>query len=323
MKTLLLAASCLFITGLNAQTLPYSFSVLNEPYQPLTDTISVNAGEIWDDPEYFMPIGFTIQVIDEAWTQMLITAPGSLVIGDFSADSIHVLIPVLEDICDVGLSTGTSSSPISYKVDGTPGEQIFKLEWSNVGFYDEYAASNTNFNTFSFQLWLYEGTNVIEYRFGPSAVKGSNLFQFGGPMSAICEDFVNGQNNEWQNLWYTSGVPASPTIELMDISNFKSIVPLNDLPPSGTVFHFGPLFVNQEEITAKGMKVFPTAADDEIWIQTPAHSDATAQLFDLGGKAIAQYRIQDGLQRIDVSQLPQGIYFIHIQGLGVQKFIKQ
>jgi hypothetical protein len=29
------------------------------------------------------------------------------------------------------------------------------------------------------------------------------------------------------------------------------------------------------------------------------------------------------LQRIDVSQLPKGIYFVHIQGLGVQKFIKQ
>jgi hypothetical protein len=142
-------------------------------------------------------------------------------------------------------------------------------------------------------------------------------------MSAICEDFVNGQNNEWQNLWYTSGVPASPTIELMDISNFKSIVPLNDLPPSGTVFHFGPLFVNQEEIVAKGMKVFPTAAEDELWIQTPAHSDATAQFFDLGGKAIAQYRIQDGLQQIDISQLPRGIYFVHIEGLGVQKFIKK
>ena len=116
MKTLLLAASCLFITGLNAQTLPYSFSVLNEPYQPLTDSISVNAGEIWDDPEYFMPIGFTVQVIDEAWSQVLITAPGALVIGDFTADSIHILMPILEDICDVEWSVlaAASAAPAAF-----------------------------------------------------------------------------------------------------------------------------------------------------------------------------------------------------------------
>jgi hypothetical protein len=323
MKTHLLALGVLISTITSAQQLPYSFSVLNEPYESLTDSISVSAGEIWDDPEYFAPIGFNIQVIDEVWNQLLVTAPGALCIGDFMADSIHLLIPVLEDICDVGLSTGTSGSPISYRVDGEPGSQIFKLEWANVGFYDEFAASNTNFNTFSFQLWLYEGTNVIEYRFGPSAIKGGNFFQFGGPMSCIGEDFANGQKNAWQNLWYTSNDPAAPTIEVMDPNDFNSVVPLTSLPNSGTVYHFGPLFVGTDEIETLGINIFPTLTDDKLWIEMSEQTTTTVEILDLSGKRIKQVQAQGPLHQLDVSDLSNGVYFVRIDGVGVKKFVKR
>lgn len=323
MKTYLLTLGLCASSFLSAQNLPYAFSVLNQPYEPLTDSISINAGEIWDDPEYFAPIGFNIQVIDEVWNQLLIVAPGSLCLGELTADSIHLLIPVLEDICDVGMSTGTSGSPISYRLDGEPGSQIFKLEWANVGFYGEYAESNTNFNTFSFQLWLHEGSNIIEYRFGPSAIKGGNFFQFGGPMSAIAEDFANGQKNAWQNLWYTSNDPANPTIELMDPNDFMSVVPLTGLPASGTVYHFAPLFVGTEEIETVGLNIFPTWADETIWIQTGTNTTIVADVIDLSGKRVMQESIQSPMHQINVSALPTGVYFIRIEGLGIKKFVKR
>ncbi len=323
MKTYLLTLGLCASSFLSAQNLPYAFSVLNQPYEPLTDSISINAGEIWDDPEYFAPIGFNIQVIDEVWNQLLIVAPGSLCLGDLTADSIHLLMPVLEDICDVGMSTGTSGSPISYRLDGEPGSQIFKLEWSNVGFYSEYDESNTNFNTFSFQLWLHEGSNIIEYRFGPSAIKGGNFFQFGGPMSAIAEDFANGQKNAWQNLWYTSNDPANPTIELMDPNDFMSVVPLTGLPASGTVYHFAPLFVGTEEIETIGLNIFPTWADETIWIQTGTNTTIVADVIDLSGKRVMQESIQSPMHQINVSALPTGVYFIRIEGLGIKKFVKR
>jgi hypothetical protein len=234
-----------------------------------------------------------------------------------------LLMPVLEDICDVGMSTGTSGSPISYRLDGEPGSQIFKLEWSNVGFYSEYAESNTNFNTFSFQLWLHEGSNIIEYRFGPSAIKGGNFFQFGGPMSAIAEDFANGQKNAWQNLWYTSNDPANPTIELMDPNDFMSVVPLTGLPASGTVYHFAPLFVGTEEIETVGLNIFPTWADETIWIQTGTNTTIVADVIDLSGKRVMQESIQSPMHQINVSALPTGVYFIRIEGLGIKKFVKR
>jgi Secretion system C-terminal sorting domain len=323
MKKFLFLLSLCFTQTFIAQNLPYSFNVLDEPYTPLTDSISISVGEIWDDPEYFVPIGFTIQVIDEAWSQLLITAPGALCIGDFQSDSIHLLIPVLEDICDVGLSTGVSGSPISYKVEGEPGSQIFKVEWSNVGFYEEYYQSNTNFNTFSFQLWLYEGTHVIEYRFGPSAVKGGNFFQFGGPMSCVGEDFVNGQKNAWQNLWYTSGDPQTPSIALMDPNDFMSVTPLTGLPASGTVYHFGPLFVGQEEIQTVGLKIFPTLVTDKLWIQTDEQKTQRMELLDISGQLVESHLLQNKLEHLDVSHLARGVYFVRIDGVGVQRFIKQ
>jgi Secretion system C-terminal sorting domain len=239
------------------------------------------------------------------------------------ADSIHLLLPVLEDICDVGLSNEVSGSPISYKVDGEPGQQIFKLEWSNAGFYGEYAESNTNFNTFSFQLWLYESSNVIEYRFGPSAIKGGNYYQFGGPMSGICEDFANGKKNAWQNLWYTSGEPTNPAILMLDPNNFEETVPLNSLPSEGTVYRFGPLFVGQEELTTTSFKIFPTVAQENIWVQTPEHQTQTIRVMDISGKIIDQISVQSTLQKIDVSNWPAGIYFVQVDHLGIQRFIKK
>lgn len=323
MKTQLLALGVLLSSLASAQQLPYSFSVLNEPYEPLTDTISISAGEIWDDPEYFAPIGFNIQIIDEVWNQLLISAPGALCLGDLQSDSIHLLIPVLEDICDVGLSTGTSGSPISYRLDGEPGSQIFKVEWANVGFFDEYYTNNTNFNTFSFQMWLHEGSNIIEYRFGPSAIKGGNFFQFGGPMSCIVEDFANGQKNTWQNLWYTSNDPANPSIALMDPNDFMSVVPLTGLPNSGTVYHFAPLFVGTQEIETQGLHIFPTYADDKLWIELGDRPVTAVEVLDLSGKRVKMENIQGPLHQMDVSTLSTGVYFVRIDGLGVKKFVKR
>jgi Secretion system C-terminal sorting domain len=320
----ILFASSLFLSSLGfAQTLPYAFTVLNEVYEPLSDSISINQGEIWDDPEYLVPIGFNIQVMDELWNQLFITAPGALCIGDLMADSIHILLPVLEDICDVGLSTELSESPISYTLQGEPGARIFKVEWSNVGFYEEYYASNTNFNTFSFQLWLHEGTNVIEYRFGPSSIKGGNFFQFGGPMCAIGEDFANGEKNAWQNLWYLGNEPSAPTVELLDPTDFKSVTPLFNLPESGTVYHFGPLFAGQLEMQTLRMRVFPTLADETLYIETAAHRTMTLSILDLSGHTIEHHTIQRNLQEINIAHLPVGVYFVQIDGLGVQKFVKK
>ena len=142
-------------------------------------------------------------------------------------------------------------------------------------------------------------------------------------MSAIAEDFANGQQNAWQNLWYTSNDPAAPTIELMDPNDFMSVVPMTGLPASGTVYHFAPLFVGTEEIEAEGLHIFPTYAEDKLWIELGNRAVTAVEVLDLSGKRLKMENIQGPLHQMAVSTLSTGVYFVRIDGLGVKKFMRR
>jgi len=87
-------------------------------------------------------------------------------IDDIDAAPFGAFVPVFQDIIDRGFNTGTSLSPLSFRLDGQVGSQILKIEWNNVGFFEE--ATLQDF--MNFQLWLYEEGNIIEYRYGSNEI---------------------------------------------------------------------------------------------------------------------------------------------------------
>ncbi|MEZ4800124.1 MAG: hypothetical protein R2809_10190 [Flavobacteriales bacterium] len=73
------------------------------------------------------------------------------------------MVPYLSDVMNA--SETEVVSEINYQVDGEEGSRIVKVEWKNVGFYDEFAANGTFNNITNFQLWIYETDNSFDFRF--------------------------------------------------------------------------------------------------------------------------------------------------------------
>ncbi len=309
MKKIILAFLTAISMHASAQEMPYTLTILNEEYAALSEAISAVDDQTWDDPNTTVPIGFTFQFIDEVITDLALIAPGSQILSMVIQDSVHFLEPYLADIIDVGYDTA-SLSPIRFATEGSPGSRIFKMEWANVGFYNEWEALNTTTNRTNFQMWLYEGSNIIEFRFGDNTITNPSEVHFaGGPIIGLGTNAPN--TGGWENFWMLTGDPLSPTI--FNYQDQKSFPPVMDSePPTGTIYRFAPTFVSVEENKQEaGLSVYPTLAIDQlnvIW----KNDITTASVFNTIGELVMTLNLQRGLQQIDISALSAGQYFLSI-----------
>ena len=238
----ILIASFLFAnTGLNGQVFPYIPTTFVAPYEELVDATPAVTG-VWDDPEFAVPLGFDFVYFGDTSDVIYQVSLGAMM--SFSPDvygsTSNWLFAYSSDLVDRGVIDDVPVSPISYKTEGFPGSRICKIEWKNVGFYEEYYGSYATTNFFNFQLWLYEGSNDIEIRFGPSDTSlGAVLHIFNGmPLIGMVENF-NVDAYVYENFWYLSGPPSGPKVALS--TDFGEIFSLNSLmgdPADSTVYRF-------------------------------------------------------------------------------------
>ncbi|MEK6616027.1 MAG: hypothetical protein AABZ32_07945, partial [Bacteroidota bacterium] len=170
---------------------PYTFSYSMGTYTNLVNPISINAGLTWDDPTFSIPIGFNFTL----WNNTISTINTDVFwLGGILTPSVSGIQPFLGYLADITdrASTPTnwdgmpgSLSPISYEVTGTTGNKIFKMEWKNAGFYEDINNNSVSTDYVNLQMWLYEGTNNIEIRFGNSSITQPNLVYAGDPGPAI------------------------------------------------------------------------------------------------------------------------------------------
>jgi hypothetical protein len=71
-------------------------------------------------------------------------------------------IGMFEDLCDRGIGTDTSQSPISWKIKHHWGGRILKIEWGNAGFFEDWSYHGICHRHLQFQLWLYEKDSRVE-----------------------------------------------------------------------------------------------------------------------------------------------------------------
>ncbi len=174
----------------SVQSFIYSLSTSTDTYTDLTGAISLNNGEIWDDPTYIMPMAFPFEINGNPITQLEFYGGGSLMRAPTSdPDFYNYLFSFEVDLIDRGANGTTSLSPISYKVEGTPGNRIQKVEFKNAGSYSEMDQEGTLNMYVNFQMWLYEGSHKIEYHYGPSFINDPALFydDGGGPGVGVAD----------------------------------------------------------------------------------------------------------------------------------------
>lgn len=313
----------LFIaTGiLNAQNCDYDFSVSNENYQNLTNAISLNNGNVWDDPAYAIPIGFDFEVCGHVYTTIYIPdtgTGGSLFSEPTPQGVLSIIMPFGQDIIDKGYTSGTSQSPLSYKIEGTSGNQILKIEWNNVGF---FVSPNDYMN---FQLWLYESSNAVEYRFGQSSVSSMSFDGETGPITSFFP-LINWDTGTILETGYQlTGNPASPTaVQVNSNSDFPANA-LSGMIPNGTVYSFTPKNMSIADNEKLSLLLYPNPVKEFLVIETGGSKDQLhVTVYSLLGKKIKSFKepIQD---KINLSDLASGVYFVKIKnetGITVTKKI--
>lgn len=162
MKTILLLICFLGVIRFSqAQKL---LTVLDN-YHPLKNATSVNRYKVWDDFTDEIPLKNRMVVPGFTWHwggynfDTLFIGQGRMMA---EKNGVLINIGTFEDLCDRGIGSDTSLSPISYKICRRWGRRILKIEWENVGYFEDWSYRGICDRHLHFQLWLFEKDSRVE-----------------------------------------------------------------------------------------------------------------------------------------------------------------
>lgn len=257
-----------------AQALNYfavNAQVASTGYTDLGTTGTAIATPDFDDSNSVsQPLGFTFSYGGADYTQFVLNTNGYLKLGGaaplapyFSKGALDVtggplggsdtnlLLPLNTD-----LEAGTSATEYRVATTGVAGSRITTIQWKNVS--DKArAASPTDptvvpkqFATLNFQVRLYEGTNAIEFGYGPataSTFTATNTalsigLKGNGPAANQTTTVTKSAGSSWNFCNFQDGSYAA--------SNNGFTVRSTTLPPSGLTYRFKGAIANDVAITA-------------------------------------------------------------------------
>lgn len=286
----------------------YSFSQTTGTYTELTNPISINNGQVWDDLMATIPIGFSFKLYDVMLDSVYFgIGLGGLVTSaiDQSFEADYAMLPFEVDLIDRGELSGISLSPISYQLEGIAGSRILKIEWKNAGFMGEIETLGTLNDYANFQLWLYEGSSDIEMHYGPIMVSDPVL-NYKGETGA----YAGVSDMELVNSYLLMGNPENPALS-------DTLVTLDGTPANGTVYRFSNLTTGDdgEQPENPVVRFFPNPVRQIATVRVSQGSltQGELQLRDSFGRMVNTIRnIRANEFSIDCTDLVRGVYIFQL-----------
>lgn len=315
-------------TTVKAQSVDtYLFKVeTGKTYTPISGGTNLTSSLVWDEENFKFPLPWTAKigtnpVSNYSIMTSFVAAPATDTIGVATA-----FVPFGADLTDRAM-TATPVSPIRYQISGTAPNRIFKLEFFNAGFYEELMNYGTLDDSVNFQVWLYETTDIVEFRFGSSFINhASDYFDGVAPYIGYAKN-MDLSSGTLEKLYLLKGASAAPGID-----SFTAIAPsmssVSSYPANGTVYRFVPKAVassiGEVDITGN-FKVYPYIVTDRISIE--AAEEARMQLLNVSGQLIGnETQLAKGSHSMETNNLPSGNYLIRLitaEGSAVYRFQKQ
>ncbi|WP_293873005.1 SprB repeat-containing protein, partial [Flavobacterium sp.] len=188
---------------------------------PMIGATTVINSAVDNTPSAATGIGFTFNFSGVDFTQLSISPDGWILFGGAAASNQSVNIttssintPKLYPFWD-DLTTGTNGN-VKILVTGIAPNRIFIAEWNVTVPKNIAAAANS-----TFQIWLYETTNVIEYHYGTIGAQTSNSISAGYTVSAA----------NYSSLTFATNSASTTAV---NDSN-------NSVPIFGTTYTYAPL----------------------------------------------------------------------------------
>lgn len=315
----------LVILQSKAQSL-YTLMSINESYSDLVNPISINNGEVWNAIPYGpFEVPFSFKIANQSITNFAFENDYFVFFTGMEIDaSQYILSAPGIYVQDKNYDEGISESPLSYKVDGIVGSRILKIEIKNAGSETEFLLNQTNNLFLNVQIWIYEGTNVIEYHYGNSNITQTHIEDFkeeDDPLLVIIGE------PSFTYSGFVSENPVSPTFNEVLNANVNEIdldqYALVSYPANGTVYRFTPsTTVANDKFNKTQFSVYPNPVTEVLNISLEK-MDVTAYIItDMTGKMIRKDTFKALENTIEMEDLSSGMYFIRI-GDTTQKFIKK
>ncbi|NJM80491.1 MAG: T9SS type A sorting domain-containing protein [Flavobacterium sp.] len=299
MKKKLLLSFLVFGSFIYAQN--YTFTTTTETYADLVGTTSINNGVVWDEDEFLITLPYAINVNGVSTNSLIIY--DSYIYNNTTSDIKQIITPYGTDFADRGLNSGASQSPISYKIDGTVGNRIAKIEYKNCGSY--YDMSLSMF--VNFQIWLYETTNVIEYRYGQSSITDSFMFYGGESGGIIGITSVDYNTDDLSNTHLLSGSTSNPNIATANMITF-----INGTPAPNTVYRFTPTGTLSTNTFEKDfVTLYPNPVKEVLNFNSKEKLEIqSVEIYNMLGQVVMV--VPNTTTSIDVSSLTKGNYFVKV-----------
>ncbi len=217
----------MFSTAVKAQTAnTYLFAnSTGATLDPMTGATNIVAASVDDAPSAIQNIGFSFSYEGVAYTQFSASPDGFLKLGSpaavdqfsnsiVSTTNVPKLFPYWDD-----LATGVGGG-VSFVVTGASPNRILKVQWFVTIPRNTTGAANS-----TMQAWLYETSNIIEFRYGtgvgPSTsasigingVTATNFISVTTPTNATSNSTANNANTVWPGTgtMYTFAPPVPCT----------------------------------------------------------------------------------------------------------------
>ena len=337
--TLLLGLLCSLAFAQNER---YDFTNSMEPYEQLTNAMAVDFAPTadWADFDELLELevsfGFSVPVLGMPALEMFNFLTPDLLVTNFDEDSpdpiLPFILPTTTQLQNRGVIQGNDPSEIYYQTTGTPGSQIFKLEYRDVGFANEsFSVPATQDMYTNIQVWVYESTGCIEFRYGETSITDPDLVYDGaGGSAAALARTLSSELDGGVALYviFTTGDAQNPGVFEAENTDAEAGIDSEGFPGNGVVYTFCP----EIEVSTTNLEdnidweVYPNPTLDDLTIKLNDVSEGTYQLIAMNGQTISTGMINSTTKKVEVTNLPSGIYMLTIQtekGIGTKRFWKQ
>jgi hypothetical protein len=266
--TLLLLASA---SKIKAQQLPYAFTTYSQTFQYLA------APTIFTASTQTLSIPFPFFMFSTGLTTPSVNMTGDGYIN-FGGEGI------------VSYAGGMNGTKTYYETTGSAPSRIFKIEWRG----HQLSQSASTADSITYQVWLYETTNMIEWHFGPNNWFAGSFTS--GPFVML----VNGSA-----FYSISGSPNTPTFTVCGVGCH-----LNGIPNPGTVYRLNPT-INTVPVNppSKILSLVPNPSNEKVTIHN-CDKNSIIVVSDIAGKVLERRIARGGNEEFSLSM--KGFYYVTV-----------
>ncbi|MBS1742856.1 MAG: Ig-like domain-containing protein [Bacteroidetes bacterium] len=275
---LFLIASLICFQNTEAQISKFCFTATSGTYTAISGGTAVNTIEQDDANVINIPFNFSFNYLGTNFTQASVSSNGWLSFsnnnpgaGTSSSNNIattslvNTLFPLWDDLSGTGGVAG-------YQTTGAAGNRIFTMEWRNWRW--NYNASGA---VISFQVKLYEGSNIIEFIYRQEGT-GINTSGFGYSNGAsIGLNDGTGGSTHYLSL---NNAGANPTVSSTAATNN-----ITTKPATGQIYRFTPSLTP----TISGISPNPVCAAGSTVTITGTNFNACLSAVSFNGTAATTY----------------------------------